>query len=68
MRACLLQKENSSKIEVLSHWHPNLTINYVVDQTPWTEGMVPSPLDQREYARILGYLPCEAMESDRPLY
>ena len=35
-------------MEILSHWHPNLTINYIVDQTPWTPGMVPAPLDQRK--------------------
>ncbi|XP_067943747.1 putative lipid scramblase CLPTM1 [Watersipora subatra] len=42
----LVQKENSSVEEILSHWHPNLTINYIIDQTPWTRGGVPAPLDQ----------------------
>ena len=44
----MLQKENSSEMEILSHWHPNLTYNYVVDETPWTQGMVPKPLDESE--------------------
>ncbi|XP_018576856.1 cleft lip and palate transmembrane protein 1 homolog [Anoplophora glabripennis] len=41
----------SEKIEVedgkvISHWHPNFTINLVTDQTSWTYGSVPAPLDQ----------------------
>ncbi|GAA50248.1 Cleft lip and palate transmembrane protein 1 like protein [Clonorchis sinensis] len=28
-----------------THWHPNLTINLVDDQTPWVKGAVPAPLD-----------------------
>lgn len=31
--------------KVISHWHPNLTLNLVTDQTMWTFGTVPSPLD-----------------------
>lgn len=34
------------KSEVISHWHPNVTINIVDDHTPWTRGHVPPPLDQ----------------------
>ena len=26
------------KHEVFSHWHPNITINLVVDYTPWAPG------------------------------
>ncbi|CAG0919715.1 unnamed protein product [Notodromas monacha] len=33
------------KGEIVSHWHPNLTINIVADHTGWTPGAVPSPLD-----------------------
>lgn len=32
--------------EILSHWHPNLTINLVTDQTNWIKGSVPQPLDE----------------------
>jgi hypothetical protein len=32
------------KGEIVSHWHPNLTINIVNDHTPWTPGGVPTPL------------------------
>ncbi len=44
----VLQKENDTdnKVEILSHWHPNLTINLVDDHTPWVEGSVPAPLDE----------------------
>ncbi|XP_043263758.1 cleft lip and palate transmembrane protein 1 homolog isoform X1 [Colletes gigas] len=43
-------KEEIEKAEVMnqeyvSHWHPNLTINLVTDQTNWVHGHVPSPLD-----------------------
>ena len=37
--------------QILSHWHPNLTINMVVDQTNWVKGTVPPPLD--EYVTFL---------------
>nr|CAH8870384.1 unnamed protein product [Trichobilharzia regenti] len=30
----------------VTHWHPNLTINLVDDQSPWVKGSVPMPLDQ----------------------
>lgn len=32
--------------KIVSHWHPNLTVNLVTDQTAWVYGQVPSPLDQ----------------------
>ncbi|XP_001602053.1 cleft lip and palate transmembrane protein 1 homolog [Nasonia vitripennis] len=32
--------------EILSHWHPNLTVNLVTDQTNWVQGQVPPPLDE----------------------
>lgn len=37
--------------QIVSHWHPNLTINMVVDQTNWVKGTVPPPLD--EYVTFL---------------
>ena len=36
--------EQNIKQEILSHWHPNLTINVIDDHTPWTKGQVPAPL------------------------
>lgn len=39
------------KDEILSHWHPNITINLVTDQTNWVKGTVPPPLD--EYVQFL---------------
>merc|ERR1719245_1163289 len=32
--------------EVISHWHPNITVNVVYDYTPWVPGQVPPPLDE----------------------
>ena len=34
------------KYEIISHWHPNLTLNVVYDYTPWVPGQVPPPLDE----------------------
>lgn len=31
--------------KIVSHWHPNLTINFIVDQTTWVKGQIPQPLD-----------------------
>ncbi|CAD5116209.1 DgyrCDS5125 [Dimorphilus gyrociliatus] len=42
----LIRAQNESKYEILSHWHPNLTINLVDDHTAWTRGAVPAPLDE----------------------
>ncbi|XP_012219358.1 putative lipid scramblase CLPTM1 [Linepithema humile] len=49
-------KEEIAKAELMdqeyvSHWHPNLTVNLVVDQTNWMYGQVPQPLD--EYIHFL---------------
>lgn len=38
-------KSETIKNEIISHWHPNLTVNIVVDQTNWVRGSVPPPLD-----------------------
>ncbi|XP_006911851.1 cleft lip and palate transmembrane protein 1 [Pteropus alecto] len=38
--------EDYGPVEVISHWHPNITINIVDDHTPWVKGSVPPPLDQ----------------------
>lgn len=42
-------KAETMKEEILSHWHPNLTINIVTDQTNWVQGNVPPPLDEFIY-------------------
>ncbi|CAN8022263.1 unnamed protein product [Ixodes persulcatus] len=42
----MVEKAEAMKEEVLSHWHPNLTINIIDDHTPWTPGHVPMPVDQ----------------------
>jgi len=39
-------KAETVKEEILSHWHPNLTINVVYDYTAWTKGSIPAPIDQ----------------------
>ena len=38
--------EKFGNVEILSHWHPNLTINLVADHTPWSRGKIPAPLDK----------------------
>ncbi|ESO91931.1 hypothetical protein LOTGIDRAFT_233250 [Lottia gigantea] len=42
----LIKKENMSSFEILSHWHPNLTLNLLDDHSPWMRGSVPPPLDE----------------------
>ena len=32
--------------EVISYYHPNLTLNLVVDHTNWVEGKIPQPVDK----------------------
>ncbi|KAF7380979.1 hypothetical protein HZH68_015854 [Vespula germanica] len=46
-----IQKAKIMDQEYVSHWHPNLTINLVIDQTNWMYGQVPQPLD--EYINFL---------------
>ncbi|XP_067010073.2 putative lipid scramblase CLPTM1 [Anabrus simplex] len=46
-----VKKAETMKEEIISHWHPNLTINLVTDQTNWVQGSVPPPLD--EYIEFL---------------
>eukprot|EP00092_Neocalanus_flemingeri_P039654 GFUD01043186.1.p1 GENE.GFUD01043186.1~~GFUD01043186.1.p1 ORF type:complete len:633 (+),score=190.98 GFUD01043186.1:50-1948(+) len=40
------EKAKIGKVEVISHWHPNITINLVFDHTAWVPGQVPPPLDE----------------------
>ena len=43
----MIKKENDNKtFEIISCWHPNITINFVEDYTPWQKGGVPAPLDE----------------------
>ncbi|KOB78567.1 Cleft lip and palate transmembrane protein 1-like protein [Operophtera brumata] len=44
-----VEKAETMKEEIVSHWHPNLTINLVNDQTNWLQGSVPPPLDEFIY-------------------
>jgi len=39
-------KAKTIQSEIVSHWHPNLTINMVYDYTPWVPGQIPPPLDE----------------------
>lgn len=37
--------------KIISHWHPNITLNLVTDYTAWSVGTVPSPFD--EYIKFI---------------
>ncbi|XP_032231498.1 cleft lip and palate transmembrane protein 1 homolog [Nematostella vectensis] len=39
-------KDPKKEQEIINYWHPNLTINMMDDQTPWTPGSVPPPMDE----------------------
>ncbi|XP_054710215.1 putative lipid scramblase CLPTM1 [Uloborus diversus] len=41
-----IKKAEESPMEIISHWHPNLTLNIIVDHTAWVQGSVPQPLDE----------------------
>ncbi|CRK89589.1 CLUMA_CG003264, isoform A [Clunio marinus] len=45
--------------EIVNHWHPNLTVNIIVDQTNWVKGTIPPPLDEHVTFLPIGhsYLP-----------
>ncbi|XP_062502991.1 putative lipid scramblase CLPTM1 [Corticium candelabrum] len=32
--------------EIISYWHPNLTINVIDDQTAWIKGSIPPPVNE----------------------
>lgn len=36
----------TQKNTIVSYWHPNITINLVIDQTNWALGSIPQPLDE----------------------
>ena len=41
-----LGENETHRVEILSHFHPNFTINVIDDHTPWKQGQVPAPLDK----------------------
>ncbi|KAF7994355.1 hypothetical protein HCN44_003827 [Aphidius gifuensis] len=41
-----IKKAQIMKQEIVSHWHPNITINMVTDWTNWIHGQVAPPLDE----------------------
>lgn len=54
-----IEKATKMKFEILNFWHPNLTVNLVDDQTQWSKGSLPSPLDEAVVFDTVGgfYLP-----------
>lgn len=38
--------DDQDTVDIISYWHPNLTINVVDDQSPWQQGSIPPPLDK----------------------
>lgn len=53
---CPQRAESHGPVEIISHWHPNLTINMIDDHTAWVKGSVPPPLDQRKPLPLNIYL------------
>ncbi|ODN05589.1 Cleft lip and palate transmembrane protein 1 [Orchesella cincta] len=45
------EKAKIMSSEIVSHWHPNMTITLVADWTQWTMGAVPVPLN--EYIKFI---------------
>ncbi|CAI2357390.1 unnamed protein product [Caenorhabditis sp. 36 PRJEB53466] len=41
-----LAKAEIMKFEILNFWHPNISVNIVDDQTNWSKGALPPPLDK----------------------
>lgn len=41
-----IEKAKIMNSEIVSHWHPNLTISLVTDNTEWAMGGVPSPINE----------------------
>lgn len=40
-----IEQAEKTNQAILSHWHPNITVNFVTDFTAWVQGTVPSPLN-----------------------
>ena len=49
------QKADDKIVELQSHWHSNMTINLLDDQSPWTQGSIPPPLDKCKPRGARGY-------------
>lgn len=49
--------------EIISHWHPNITLNIVYDYTPWVPGQVP-PL----WTSLLSSLPTDSNISPSSMF
>lgn len=48
-------KAKDKVVEILSFWHPNLTLNIVDDHTPWVKNQVPPPLNEHiEFDKVTG--------------
>lgn len=45
------EKEVVEDGKIVSHWHPNITVNIVNDQTYWTWGSIPQPIN--EYIKFI---------------
>lgn len=41
-----IEQAEKTNQAIISHWHPNITINLVTDQTNWVKGSVPPPLNE----------------------
>ncbi|KAK0422658.1 hypothetical protein QR680_007704 [Steinernema hermaphroditum] len=41
-----LAKAELSPVEILNYWHPNLTVNLIVDQYKWTKDQLDAPYDE----------------------
>ncbi|XP_014273160.1 putative lipid scramblase CLPTM1 [Halyomorpha halys] len=41
-----MEQAEKTNQAIISHWHPNITINFVTDQTNWIQGTIPSPLNE----------------------
>lgn len=39
-------KEEVEDGKIISHWHPNITLNLITDETMWTWGAIPQPFDE----------------------
>ncbi|VDL70731.1 unnamed protein product [Nippostrongylus brasiliensis] len=54
-----IAKAAKIKFEILNFWHPNITLNLVDDQTQWSKGSLPPPLDEAVIFDTVGgfYLP-----------
>ena len=54
--------------EIISYWHPNVTINIVYDETRYMVGGVPEPLNQCEDCSYRGELPANTMNTFFPIF